>query len=569
MTGGSRVRRRPRSRPLSSSANRIAGVEHLEDRLLLAGDAILHWNAVALQAVADDHTPWIVSSPDQGGPTRTARALAIVHAAMYDALNSIAGGHTPYLIYQQAPAGASADAAVGQAAHDTLVKLYPKQKAKFDAELQAWLAQIPNGKSETDGIAVGKAVANAILTVRKDDGSDLEQTHQSSLEPGRHQPDPLHPDQGLLTPKWGKVSPFGVKKIEKFHAPPPPALDSLEYLAAFNEVYNLGGDGVNTPTTRTAKQSQIGIFWGYDGSPGLGTPPRLYNQIARTIAVQRGNTEADNARLFALLNIAMADAGIASWYSKYEYDFWRPIVGIRNAHLDGNPLTQADPNWMPLGAPASNMGGTNFTPPFPAYTSGHATFGAAAFGTLRHFFGTDKIKFSFTSDEFNGVTKDQNGQVRPVVTRTYKSLSQATMENAVSRIYLGIHWRFDATDGINQGNAIAKEVFKRLLQPVVRSATSTSAMSARTNLVMPFDQMLLVSFGSFSLSSSSGTQLLLGGSTGSTNTGTAPTAPPNNAGSFTTGGGSTLQTPSSTGTGTSTQPIDDVFSNELLGQLLP
>src|SRR5262249_1804362 len=167
-----------------------------------------------------------------------------------------------------------------------------------------------------------------------------------------------------------------------------PALTSLQSTTAYYEALLFGGDGTTTPTLRTPEQTQIGIFWGYDGSANLGTPPRLYNQIVRVIAADHHNTMEQNARLFALVNIAMADAGIECWDTKYTYDFWRPIVAIRNGGTDGNPLTVGLPNWAPLGAPATNAVGTgvlNFTPPFPAYTSGHATFGAAAFHTVADF----------------------------------------------------------------------------------------------------------------------------------------------------------------------------------------
>lgn len=244
-------------------------------------------------------------------------------------------------------------------------------------------------------------------------------------------------------------------------------LASAEYTAAYNEVLALGGDGGSTPTDRTAEQSEIGIFWGYDGRPGLGTPPRLYNQIVRTVAEQEGNTEAENARLFALVNIAMTDAGLTSWDDKYEQDFWRPILGIRGGDGDGNDQTVGDTDWTPLGAPASNpqAGEINFTPPFPAYTSGHATFGAAAFQMLARFYGTDDISFSFTSDEFNGVTVGSDDAVRPIATRTFDSFTDAKLENGESRIYLGIHWRFDADEGVATGDAVADYVFDSILVP--------------------------------------------------------------------------------------------------------
>jgi hypothetical protein len=237
----------------------------------------------------------------------------------------------------------------------------------------------------------------------------------------------------------------------------------------------LGGDGLVTPTTRTTEQTQIGIFWAYDGTPSLCAPPRLYNQVAMRIANKMGtDTDAlELARLLALVNVAMADAGIASWDSKYYYQYWRPVTGIREADEgtgpsklgDGNPATVGDKYFSPLGAPASNLMGVNFTPPFPAYPSGHAVFGGALFETLRNFYRTDRIPFTFVSDEFNGETKDNSGNVRPKLTRSFSSLSQAEEENARSRIYLGIHWSFDATEGVKQGNRVADYVFKNMLRP--------------------------------------------------------------------------------------------------------
>ena len=173
------------------------------------------------------------------------------------------------------------------------------------------------------------------------------------------------------------------------------------------------------------------------------------------------------SRLLALVNTAMADAGIAIWESKYFYQYWRPVTGIRESDPgtgptglgDGNPDTIGDPTWSPLGAPASNLVSMNFTPPFPSYPSGHAGFGGALFQTLRDFYGTDNIAFNFMSDEFNGLTKDHNGMVRPMVTRSFASLSQAEEENGESRIYLGIHWRFDKTEAIAQGRKVGDWVF--------------------------------------------------------------------------------------------------------------
>jgi len=253
----------------------------------------------------------------------------------------------------------------------------------------------------------------------------------------------------------------------QFRAPAPPQLASVEYARAYAEVKALGGDGISTQTKRTVEQTEAGIFWAYDGTPSLCAPPRLYNQISMQIADSMGSDATELARLLALVNTAMADAGIAVWESKYHYQFWRPVNGIREADAnneleipgDGNDATVADLKFAPLGAPASNLVGPNFTPPFPAYPSGHAGFGGAVFQILRRFYGRDDISFRFVSDEFNGVTLDREGNVRPLMSRRFKSLSQAEEENGQSRIYLGIHWTFDKSEGIAQGRKVADLVF--------------------------------------------------------------------------------------------------------------
>jgi PAP2 superfamily/Vanadium chloroperoxidase N-terminal domain len=442
-------------------------VERLEKLELMSADAVFRWNTVALDAVAADYS--LTSAPEQAGPTATARALAIVQIAVFDAVNCIDHAAEPYLLRVKMPKSASVDAAVAKAAHDTLVALYPKQEATFNRDLADDLAAIPNGRSERLGIMSGRMAAQRILKARAHDGSDANPAYNQPVKPGTWESFPGEPT--AVGTAWGMVKPFGMDETKDFLAPLPPALNSAMYAAAYDEVKALGGDGVTTPTIRTPEQTQIGIFWGYDGTPGLGTPPRLYNQIAQVVARQQGNTEVQNARMFALINIAMADAGIASWDAKYTYDFWRPVRAIRQVGPngenlnDGNPATAADPTWTPLGAPATNEPGkTGFTPPFPAYVSGHATFGAAVFETLTKFYGADDIAFSFTSDEFNGVNKNPDGSVRPVVTRSFDSFSSAAYENAQSRIYLGIHWGFDRDQGLKVGSAVADYVYNHTLQ---------------------------------------------------------------------------------------------------------
>ncbi|WP_437736150.1 phosphatase PAP2 family protein [Sorangium sp. So ce1335] len=427
-------------------------------------DAVLDWNAVALDAIARDYRD--PSGPvEQRGPTRVSRALAIVHAAIFDAVNSIVEGHEPYTILFPAP-GASINAAVAAAAHRTLTALYPGQTAALGRRLYRYLEEIPESDAKEDGIALGSDVADEVLAQREDDGADEPMSYTPGTEPGQHRPDPLYPDQGFLTPDWGDVRPFALASGDEFRSPPPPPLWSAAYALSFYEVFSLGGDGSSTPTLRTPEQTVIGIFWSYDGAPRIGEVPRLYNQIARAIAVQKGNSEIENARYFALVNIALADAAIATWDTKYHHELWRPIVGIRLADRDGNALTIPDRRWKPVGSPGSNRSPQRMTPPFPAYVSGHSSFGAAMFQVLTRYYGKDRVSFCARSDEFNGITTDARGNVRPAIKRCYSSFSQASQENASSRIYLGVHWRFDAVEGMRQGKRIADAVVDRVLQPL-------------------------------------------------------------------------------------------------------
>lgn len=472
----------PRFRPDNRSAlpDTRQRLRHGLDRAA----SVRHWNQIAIDASGLDHTPVAPGDNrifgEQLGPGRSSRAMAIVHLAVFEAVNAIEGDYKSYTGIGQARGGTSMKAAIGQAAHDTLVALFPSQAARFSDALAEELDDIPDGRLKTNGVALGRGAASAVLTARANDGSQHNEPlvgidFLTSNDSGKWRQDPISLIPLALGAKWGDVTPFVLDRGDQFRIPPPPRLDSVEYTAAFNEVKQLGGDGLVTPTQRTPEQTQIGIYWAYDGTPSLCAPPRLYNQIAMKIA-QRMGTDSDVmelARLLALVNVAMADTGIAVWESKYYYQYWRPVTGIREADEqtgpsglgDGNPATVGDKTYSPLGAPASNLTGPNFTPPFPAYPSGHAGFGAALFQILRNFYRTDRIAFTFVSDEFNGVTRDYQGAVRPLVERRFSSLSQAEEENGQSRIYLGIHWAFDKTEGIAQGRRVADYVFKNMLRP--------------------------------------------------------------------------------------------------------
>ena len=430
-----------------------------------------NWNNTALNATATDHTP--PSAGEHLGPHRSSRALAIVQIAVFEAVNAASGGK--YKSYTGLPisGGASMKAAISQAAHDTLVALYPSQSATFAAQLADDKVALVNSASITAGLALGGDAAESILNKRANDGSTLVEEfwvsatnpifHPISTAAGYWKQDPITYDliKVALGSKWSTVAPFVLTAPEQFRIAPLPALNSRTYTEAYKEVLNLGGDGVITPTKRTKEQTEIGIFWAYDGTPKLAAPPRLYNQILVKIARDRKTDVVGTARLLALANMAMADEGIAAWESKYYYQFCRPITCIREGAADGNAYTIGDVNFTQLGAPASNTSNPNFTPPFPAYPSGHAGFGGALFQTLRNFYGTDKIAFTFVSDEYNGVTKDNKGTVRPLKSRSFTTLSQAEEENGQSRVYLGIHWSFDKTEGIKQGRKVANLVFQK------------------------------------------------------------------------------------------------------------
>jgi hypothetical protein len=451
-------------------------------------DSVRDWNEIAINASGLDHTP-VASGEnrvfgEQLGPGRSSRAMAIVHIAIFDAVNSITGGYRSYTDLHSAPDDTSMKAAIAQAAHDTLVALFPSQRPRLDELLVEDLSQIRGGRAKANGIHLGRRAAAKILALRVNDSSQHPEPRVgidfiTSNEPGKWRQDPISEIPLALGAHWGEVKPFVLKSADQFRVPPPPGLGSRRYAAAFEEVKRLGGCGNDpadciggspTATHRTAEQTEIGIYWGYDGTPSLCAPPRLYNQIVVHIADQMGSNAVELARLLALVNVAMADAGTAIWESKYFYEYWRPVTGIREAAGDGNPATAGDETFMPLGAPASNFKASapNFTPPFPAYPSGHAGFGGAIFQILRRFYQTDKIPFTFVSDEFNGVTRDNNGNVRPLIPRSFSSLSEAEEENGQSRIYLGIHWEFDKTEGITQGRRVADYVFRNAFVPLNR-----------------------------------------------------------------------------------------------------
>jgi membrane-associated phospholipid phosphatase len=444
-----------------------------------AYDQLFLWNELALDTTAIDHTPVPPGETrvfgEQFGPARAARAMAIIHIAMYEAVNAVYQKYASYAGVHKVQGDLSLDTAIARSAHDTLVWLYPSQAPRLDALLAADIAIIKGSQSSlAAGNALGIAAASAIIALRTNDGSQIPDPrigvdYFPKIGPGYWSADPVTNNQIALGAFWSQVKPFVLQSASQFRAPPPPALTSTAYTTAYLQTDALGGDPRNgTPTQRTARETLMGLYWSYDGTPALCAPPRLYNQLARTLAFQQGMSSVeDAARFLALINTALADAAISAWDGKYYYQFWRPVTAIRAAGSTGNPNTPPNPTWYPLGGAATNTHGPNFTPPFPAYPSGHAVFGGALFEILRHFW-PDHRPFTFTSDEFNGRNYDIYGHLMPLHPLSYGSLTDAEYDNAESRVWIGVHWQFDADAGVHQGNQLADYVFANAFQAVPR-----------------------------------------------------------------------------------------------------
>jgi hypothetical protein len=382
-------------------------------------DVVTDWNNAALDAIRAERT----------APPIASRSLAILHASIYDAVNGITRTHERYLVPSVGPENASRPAAASAAAHRTLVNLFPASASSFDALHAAILAEIPDGPRKRVGIIWGEFVANVILAVRAHDGHDAVVPPPGGSGPGVWIPTPPAFLPYLL-PQWGFVRPFAMNSSSQFRPPGPPPLDSQRYALDYEEVKQLGAAA---GSTRTEEQTEIALFWA-DGA-GTETPPGHWNSIAQIIADTQGNTLEENARLFALLNIAMADAAICSWDAKYTFNFWRPVTAIAFA--------EPELNWRSF----------IVTPPFPDYTSGHSTFSAAAATVLPLFFDTEDLPFTTVSDFLPGVF------------RSFSTCFDAAEEAAASRIYGGIHFRSASEDGLQAGISIGEWTVTHYLRP--------------------------------------------------------------------------------------------------------
>ncbi len=386
---------------------------------------VIQWNKALLTIL---RTPG--AQPSTVHPTRS---FAIMHAAIYDAVNAIDRTHASYLVrLNDVPRNASQDAAAASAAHDVLVALYPAFQTALDAQLQQSLAAVPDGKQKTEGIAVGTEVARRILAIRSTDGSNAPLIPFVPINaPGQYQPTPPNFPKPAFT-HWSHVTPFALRRADQFRPGLPPSLASDTYSDAFNEVKSLG---IQNSTTRTADETVIGRFWG-------GAIQNYWNEIAQTASEAHHLTTAQNARLFALLDLTAADTVIAFYDAKYTFRFWRPVTAIRAADTDGNPETDPDPNWLPLP--------TN-TAADPSYPGAHSAISSASAFVLRTFFRNDHITLSVTSE------------VLPGVQRSFTRFSAAAHEAGLSRIFAGQHFRFDHLAGVRLGESVADFVTDHFL----------------------------------------------------------------------------------------------------------
>ena len=435
---------------VSSAAEGLAASANAH--LTARSDAVTAWNASAGEAAIAA----CISPVDN--PLHESRLYAMTHVAIHDALNAIDRRSRPYAFSARVKREASPAAAVAAAARDVLVPLLNQIPAPFppacgaagvasvEADYAAALNAIPDGRAKTRGIEVGKAAAAAILALRAADGADT-----PLLDPGY--PQGTHPGEYRFTPGtsfafapgWEDVTPFVLRDSSQFRPGPPYAVTSRKYTADFAEVKRLGGDDITTPSARSAEQTEIALFW-------VESSPLQWNRIARTVSADTRFNLWEQARLFGLLNMALADGYIGSFDTKYHYNYWRPVTAIQTADTDGNPNTSADPTWTPL-VP---------TPPIPDYDSAHSVEGGAAAKVLKRFFGTDHISFrtcSLTLPPGSTCTDPT-----PVL-RRYTSFSHAAAENGLSRILNGFHFRKAVEEGIEHGRKIGGRAVDRFLRP--------------------------------------------------------------------------------------------------------
>jgi hypothetical protein len=394
-------------------------------------DAVLDWNVIAVNTTAPS------------GPFGQARFVAIAQLAVFEAVNAITGDYRPYLGTIGAPHDASPDAAAIQAAYRVLVSYFPASAATLNTARANSLAFIPDGQPKTDGIAVGEAAANAMIALRANDGSSPAQFKTPGpAVPGEWQATPSCPivngtRVGVFY-QWGNVTPFGIPSVNEFLLDPPPALDSNLYAKAYNEVKTVGSASANS-TERPQDRADVVLFY------ASSSPTYIFNLAARQVVAQEGSHSlSENARAFALINMAITDGSFASFFNKYHYNFWRPETAIHAGDTDDNRKTDADPNWVPFIA----------APCFPGYPSNHGSLSNAGAEVLRRLYG----------EAGHAIT--MSNPAVPTIVLHYGSFRQITDDISDARVYGGIHFRTDQDAGAHLGRAVGTAVYKNNLRAV-------------------------------------------------------------------------------------------------------
>jgi hypothetical protein len=380
-------------------------------------DVVLDWNAI-MQGIVSTQTPF-----------PQARLAAITQLAVFEAVNAITRDYKPFLGTITAPANASPEAAAASAAHDVLKNYFPTSAAVLDAALATSLATVPDGPAKTAGIAVGQAAAAAMIANRANDGSAPSLFYlPTSSQPGVWQPTPSCTAAGGAFYQWRNVTPFGLRSGSQFRLGPPPELTSARYTQAYNEVKSVGG--VNS-TQRPQDRADVARFY------AAVTPVGVFNDAARQLSTAQGKSLSENAHDLALINMAIGDGAVATFDTKYHYNFWRPETAIQNAAGDGNDLTQPDPTFAPY----------IVTPCFPSYPSAHGTLSNAATEVMDQVYAAGQLSITLTNSAVPGVTLK------------YTSLTQITDDISDARVYGGIHFRTDQDAGAVLGRKVGQYIF--------------------------------------------------------------------------------------------------------------
>jgi len=385
-----------------------------------AADVVTDWNQKAIPIV----TAYSLTAPSY-------RDMAVVHLAMFGAINAIDPMYRPYKTKFEADRGTSKEAAAAVAAARALVKLHPDAAPKVEPELAQYLAQIPDGAAKSAGVALGEKVADSVLEMRAKDNADAPDSYRPRTTPGKYVP-----TTPVVVPMWGKVTPFVMTSGSQFRPGPPLSLASKEWAANYNEIKEIGA---KNSTKRSALQTETGRMWLYTG-------PGTFFPIAIQLSQAKGLNVNENARFFALLSMATADAMIAVLDAKYEYEFWRPVTAIRNGDIDDNPDTERDATWEPLGP----------TPMHPEYPCAHCIVAASAGTVMQSVFGTG------TLPEFTLSTP-----TAPGVTHRWTTLADYIQEPSNARVWSGIHYRFSTEVGTDMGRKIGQYVVQNALQPLL------------------------------------------------------------------------------------------------------